>query len=503
MKRITAIILTALMVLSLCACGEKNSGQSLDTIRGEFTFRNEDSADLVPPANGLDPSKIYSSLTYIPEMFYGRYRILDSDKAESLYAKQMSYIDLKTEYAETITAIPFEITAGPENLGHVISNADEHNWLRANFYTENGTMTSMLCAYTVDGNTLTLQPMDNEVYEYNRETGRLRYALRDEKLVYTFSFRGMELTLTHGDQSLTLHSNLWAGRDEALVNIEGYRAENSPAIDGVDGIVAYWSEGKSFIYTLDEARYRNYGVAAKMYPDGLMTMVIPGEDSSRTLQFVYFNCGRDGVILADGKNTYRYTTSWQNRYHDQLGDNVSVENADKLGAMSDDKIQEILAKRVNLLEDLSQAYADAGMAVRVNPQSGEIALDAAILFDTNETQIGPDGKAFLRDFMKIYTDIVFSDAYRGFISHIVVEGHTDTNGGYDMNLALSQARADTVRDYCLSDECGVDSYLEQLNSMLLAQGYSYDKPVYSADGTVDMDASRRVSFLFFIDLDKG
>ena len=82
-----------------------------------------------------------------------------------------------------------------------------------------------------------------------------------------------------------------------------------------------------------------------------------------------------------------------------------------------------------------------------------------------------------------------------------MEGHTDTDGTYERNLELSQERADNVLNYCLSAECGVDSaYADLFAQSAQAVGYSYDKPVYDVDGNVDMDASRRVSFRFVINL---
>ena len=126
-----------------------------------------------------------------------------------------------------------------------------------------------------------------------------------------------------------------------------------------------------------------------------------------------------------------------------------------------------------------------------------------MLFDVNEYAISDEGKAFLQKFTQIYTSTVYSEAYADFVSRVMVEGHTDTNGGYDMNLELSQNRANSVKDYCVSAECGVDSaYAAQFGESLEAVGYSYDKPVYGADGKVDMDASRRVSFRFIVSLEQ-
>ena len=51
--------------------------------------------------------------------------------------------------------------------------------------------------------------------------------------------------------------------------------------------------------------------------------------------------------------------------------------------------------------------------------------------------------------------------------------------------------------YCLSDECGANSALA---AMMEAAGYAYDKPVYDENGEVNMEASRRVAFRFFVNV---
>ena len=121
------------------------------------------------------------------------------------------------------------------------------------------------------------------------------------------------------------------------------------------------------------------------------------------------------------------------------------------------------------------------------------------MFGVDESAVSEDGKAFLQKFMDIYTSIVFNEKYNGFVSSIAVEGHTDTQGTYEHNMELSEARANSVKDYCISAECGVDAaYFDSLQTMLQAVGYSYDRPVYQDNGEVDMAASRRVSFRFII-----
>ena len=44
-----------------------------------------------------------------------------------------------------------------------------------------------------------------------------------------------------------------------------------------------------------------------------------------------------------------------------------------------------------------------------------------------------------------------------YVSEIIIEGHTDTNGSYIYNLELSQQRAFSVAKYCLTESNGIIS----------------------------------------------
>ncbi|MBQ7655018.1 MAG: hypothetical protein IJS41_00770, partial [Clostridia bacterium] len=69
-------------------------------------------------------------------------------------------------------------------------------------------------------------------------------------------------------------------------------------------------------------------------------------------------------------------------------------------------------------------------------------------------------------------------------------------GSYLTNLRLSQNRALSVAEYCLQLPSLSRLQITQLQNLLTAKGRSYSDPIYKADGTVDMDASRRVEFKF-------
>ncbi len=500
MKRFTIILLSAALLLTLAACGGSSDSGKNNVLQGVncFMFRNEDSVALEEPSAPLNAQQIYNQMTYTPQMFYGKYSIVGGDSAEEAYAQNMVYIDYTTEYHEKLTAIPYAIEAGPATLSHVIGFDKTHNWLRAYYYTESGNLTFFFCAYTIEGNTLTLKPLDDETYNYNDETGRLSYSFREEVFTYEFSFKGLELTLSQGDQSVTMRTGRTAYDDGDSIFADGYLTDDSPAND-MDYIDIGHSDDHSRIYIRDKDDNRVYTAIGKLTEDGLFTVTVPWETGTKTYQYVCFYCDKDGLILADGSNTYYFTD--RDRNSSQLGNNFSYEQISKLENIQEEKLAEIIEKRANLLDDLAVAYENAGLAVTVNRQTGEIMLDSAVLFAVDESIISDDGKNFLQQFMKIYTDTVFNEKYNGFISKILVEGHTDSTGEYEHNQVLSLDRAESVMNYCLSAECGVTNYTQQLTDMMLAEGYACDQLIYDADGNEDMDASRRVTFRFLINLD--
>ena len=101
-------------------------------------------------------------------------------------------------------------------------------------------------------------------------------------------------------------------------------------------------------------------------------------------------------------------------------------------------------------------------------------------------------------FLPVYLNVLMSPEFSEYVSEIIIEGHTDTEGTYMHNLELSQQRALAVAYFCLSEENDfLDSAtLESLRNIVTANGRSFSDPIYDDYGQIDMDASRRVEFKF-------
>ena len=96
--------------------------------------------------------------------------------------------------------------------------------------------------------------------------------------------------------------------------------------------------------------------------------------------------------------------------------------------------------------------------------------------------------------------MLLSDEYLPYVSEIIIEGHTDTSGGFMSNLVLSQQRAYAVAEHVLTRGFGYPTIsgkmMDNLRPLVTVNGRSYSDPVLNEDGSVNMDASRRVVFKF-------
>ena len=162
------------------------------------------------------------------------------------------------------------------------------------------------------------------------------------------------------------------------------------------------------------------------------------------------------------------------------------------------QIDKLVGLRSQIIEDLRDNLSDVGQRVTVDRKTGAVTFESSVLFDTGRNEIKEAGKAALNSCIPVYIHTLLSEEYRDYVGEIIVEGHTDTTGQYLNNLALSQQRALAVATYCLSDEMVGLSYTdkETFKSIMTANGRADADPIYNADGTVNMDASRRVVIKF-------
>ncbi len=141
----------------------------------------------------------------------------------------------------------------------------------------------------------------------------------------------------------------------------------------------------------------------------------------------------------------------------------------------------------DLVDKLGQKYP-----VEIERQTGAITISDGILFGFDETSLTEQGKEFLKGFVPDYTDILLSnEKNREYVAQVIVEGHADNVGSYEINMEKSLGRAYTVAAYIFNqNEFPGFPYRENLKAILTANGRS------NMDQKETAELSRRVEFKF-------
>ena len=156
------------------------------------------------------------------------------------------------------------------------------------------------------------------------------------------------------------------------------------------------------------------------------------------------------------------------------------------------QIKSLTGIKLKVIAELKSAL---GKKINIDKKSGSLRLSSNILFDKGSAVLKDGAKAELKSSFINYVDTLISNPnISNYIDKIIIEGHTDSDGGYLYNLGLSQKRAYAVMNYLLTL-----NYIKKHNikSKLVASGRSYLDPI-KVNGVEDKDASRRIEIKFRI-----
>ena len=180
---------------------------------------------------------------------------------------------------------------------------------------------------------------------------------------------------------------------------------------------------------------------------------------------------------------------------------LEIENARQELTTTKQELQDIVGIRTDIIGALQSAFSNSTM--KVDAQTGSITFSSDVLFRYNSSSLTADSRETLKNIIPMYLDVLLQDQFRDYIAEIIIEGHTDTDGGYQSNMELSYERANAVADFCLNKRNGLsETEIEQLQKLLTVNGKSWSNPVYQTDifgnptDEVDMPASRRVEIKF-------
>ncbi|MCX6053039.1 MAG: OmpA family protein [Campylobacterales bacterium] len=154
------------------------------------------------------------------------------------------------------------------------------------------------------------------------------------------------------------------------------------------------------------------------------------------------------------------------------------------------KIKDLTGIKIKVISELKQSL---GGNVKIDPKSGSLRLASNILFDKGSSELKESAKIELQNVFINYVGALISNkSIRAQLDRVVIEGHTDSDGGYLYNLNLSQQRAYAVMNYLLTLDFTSDNNIKPL---LVASGRSYLDTIYK-DNLEDKDASRRIEIKF-------
>jgi outer membrane protein OmpA-like peptidoglycan-associated protein len=171
--------------------------------------------------------------------------------------------------------------------------------------------------------------------------------------------------------------------------------------------------------------------------------------------------------LANARGQLDQTKQALNKTQDQL------QTANQLTAQQKAQLADMEAK----LKDARDTIAKIA-AVKDDDRGMVITLQGEVLFQTGKWALKAGAMAKLDQ---------IADALRGKEQPIVVYGYTDNVGAMDMNMDLSQKRAQSVRDYLVTKGIPQD--------LITAQGKGPADPVSDNNSVEGRAANRRVELV--------
>lgn len=180
---------------------------------------------------------------------------------------------------------------------------------------------------------------------------------------------------------------------------------------------------------------------------------------------------------------------------------LEIEGARNELTTTKEELENIVGIRTDIIATLQETFDHTGMTV--DAQTGSITFSSDVLFEYNRSTLTSDSRSTIKNVIPRYLTVLLSDRYREYIAEIIIEGHTDTDGGYKGNMALSYERAKAVADFCMDSKNGLSQeQILHLQKILTINGKSCGSPVYRKGANqkdtkeIDMAASRRVEIKF-------
>ncbi|MDL2268807.1 OmpA family protein [Desulfosarcina sp. OttesenSCG-928-A07] len=147
--------------------------------------------------------------------------------------------------------------------------------------------------------------------------------------------------------------------------------------------------------------------------------------------------------------------------------------------------QQVEAEKVySRLQKLVRATFKSNEAELYRQQDGRIVLRLkAMRFPVGKSTILPAHYAFLGKLQKVIRSIN--------LSAVIVEGHTDATGSAEVNLRLSQQRAEAVQNYLIKNRT-------LPTTRISAAGYGSERPIATNDTAAGRAQNRRIDIVMVL-----
>lgn len=189
---------------------------------------------------------------------------------------------------------------------------------------------------------------------------------------------------------------------------------------------------------------------------------------------------RSKVVLAETREQMRDERSVSGQAAGEA--KVAADAQDKALAKSEGQLEEEKQARALAESRLATAMRELARtaAIKEEARGLVITLSGSVLFTSNQSKLLDSAKTKL-------DQVAAALVAQGPDKRMVVEGHTDSKGSDAVNLPLSQARADAVRDYLVAR--GVDE------GKISAVGVGSKRPLVGNGTAEDRANNRRVEII--------
>ena len=525
-----------LLLAALSGCGEKKT----ETPPTEQTRAptQATAAPTEPTKPSIAGEDVFAG-AHFDEMLWGYYEASvydytgDSDKDTAVFREDMAYKKVTTKYGQQeLSVLPLDIQMGSysqfmsvftyggkayspytetgramfrkaymEKYGELneesfqkIEKLLQFNVAKLTFVKPDGSTQYSTFAYEIRDGAIVLYNMSVDD-KYNA-------TVTDVYARYYFLHDGGKLILDSGDVRREYLANGYKAADADRLRVAGYARDRGSQYENLEGFVLTASSDGGYridmilsnnVHPVDAAATLDkttgdFSVTwtKSTYYSGEIAHNVPRQIRGKLIPCTnYDSAGYSGFyLLIDGK-CYSYLVS-EEVYKERRYANI--ENGDIIPDLQREELADV---KVKMLSELEQAFETAKVSVSIDYGRCQIALDNQHLFAADSYALLPEGQAYLQRFMDAYLSVVTKDVYSGYVSRIVVEGHTSPAGQYNTSQSVSMSRADAVAKTCVEQNADLTIPIQFV-------GCAYDYPVYQEDGSVDMERSNRMVFRFLL-----